>query len=202
MSDIGSGDVHVDRRLTQISIAHLQDANNFVAGKVFKGIPVPKQSDSFYVYPSGAWNRNEVKPRAPGTESAAAGYSLDSDDYKCHVYALHRDLFYQVLHNTDKPINLQREAVQFLDNQMLMQREVDWANNFLTPGKWSRTLVGTADFVKFDDAASNPIKLVKREGTIQQLTSGQRPNTLVISRLVVDALEENHDLLDRVMNGS
>ena len=39
-----ASDVHVNRPLTNISIAYTQDASTFVADKVFPNIPVAKQS--------------------------------------------------------------------------------------------------------------------------------------------------------------
>ena len=45
-----SGQVHVDRPLTNISVAYLQNDNDYIADKVFPVVPVMKQSDRFFVY--------------------------------------------------------------------------------------------------------------------------------------------------------
>ncbi|MFN9111239.1 MAG: hypothetical protein ACK5XN_14350, partial [Bacteroidota bacterium] len=72
------GDVHVNAPLTNISIAFLQNAANFVATRVFPNIPVQKQSDRYYVYERGDFNRDEMQLRAPATASAGGGYTLDN----------------------------------------------------------------------------------------------------------------------------
>ena len=69
------GDVHVNVPLTNISIAYLQNASNFIASRVFPNIPVQKQSDRYYTYDRGEFNRDEMKERAAGTESAAKAAS-------------------------------------------------------------------------------------------------------------------------------
>ena len=58
-------DVHVNAPLTQISIAFLQNASDFIATRVFPNIPVSKQSDRYYTYERGDFNRDEMAERAP-----------------------------------------------------------------------------------------------------------------------------------------
>ena len=50
------GDVHVNRPLTNISIAFLQTQEAFVADRVFPNIPVTKQSDLFFTIDRGEFN--------------------------------------------------------------------------------------------------------------------------------------------------
>ena len=54
------GDVHVNTPLTNISIAYMQDATKFISQRVFPNIPVAKQSDRYYVYDRGEFNRDEM----------------------------------------------------------------------------------------------------------------------------------------------
>ncbi len=62
----GRGDVHVDRPLTQLSLAFLQSADGFVADRVFPRVPVDKPSDSYFTYDRGMFNRNQMEKRAAG----------------------------------------------------------------------------------------------------------------------------------------
>ncbi len=85
--------VHVDAALTNISVAFLQNANHFAAGRVFPNVPVSKQSDRYFVFDRGDFNRDEAEVRAPGTESAGGGYELDNTPtYFANVYAFHHDV--------------------------------------------------------------------------------------------------------------
>ena len=74
-------DVHVNTPLTAISIAFMQQAQNFVADRVFPNIPVTKQSDLYFVYPKGDWFRRQMEKRAPASESAGSGWDLTTDSY-------------------------------------------------------------------------------------------------------------------------
>ena len=56
-----SGDVHVNRPLTNISIAYMQDPKGFVADQIFPNIPVLKQSDRYWRYDRGDFNRNQMR---------------------------------------------------------------------------------------------------------------------------------------------
>ena len=86
-------DVHVNAPLTQISIAFLQDMSGFVARKAFPSLPVKKQSDRYYVYDKKQWFRSDARIRAPGTESAGSGFTVDNTpSYYCDVRAVHKDV--------------------------------------------------------------------------------------------------------------
>ena len=97
MTQPTKGDVHVNKPLTNISIAYMQQATNFVADTVFPNIPVAMQSDRYYTYDRGYFNRDEMQERAPGTESAGSGYEVDNTPtYYAKVYAFHHDVPDQV----------------------------------------------------------------------------------------------------------
>ena len=102
-----ASDVHVNAPLTNISIAFLQDLDGFVARKVFPEVPVKKQSDRYYVYDKKQWFRSDAKVRAPGTESAGSGFTVDNTPtYFCSVRAVHKDVDDQIRSNADAVIDL------------------------------------------------------------------------------------------------
>ena len=51
----------------------MQDSNAFVSSRVFPTIPVQKQSDKYFEYSQADFFRDQVQPRADGTESAGTG---------------------------------------------------------------------------------------------------------------------------------
>ena len=105
-------DVHIDGPLTNISVAFMQNADNFVASRVFPNIPVSNQSDAYFTFPRGSFNRDDMEVRAPGSESAGANYELSTDTYSAPVRALHKDIADQVRANTDNPLSPDREATE------------------------------------------------------------------------------------------
>lgn len=202
------GDVHVNTPLTSISIAMIQGATNFVADRVFPVVPVAKQSDRYYTYDRGTFNRDEMAKRAPGTESVGSGYTLDNTPtYFCDVYALHKDVDDQVLANQDSVLDGHRDATTFLTQKALIRKEKLFTSSYMTTSLWTTDITGVAasptgsQALQWNDAASNPIKNV-RDGkrTVLQST-GFEPNKLVLGRAVYDALVDHPDIIDRLKYG-
>lgn len=203
----GRGDVHVDRPLSQLSLAFLQSAEGFVADRAFPRVPVSKQSDKYFTYDRGMFNRDEMEKRAPGTESAGATYSISTDSYSADVWALHKDIADQIRANADDPIQLDREATEFLSIKALIRREKAWNDDHFVASKWTSDLTGVSgapganQFQRWDEAASTPIEDIRLGKRTVQIRTGFRPNKLVMNRQVYDALLDHPDIVGRLDRG-
>jgi hypothetical protein len=206
-----SGDVHVNRPLTNISVAYSQEAAGveFVADRAFPGIPVEMKSDLYYTYKRADFNRDEMQQRALATESAGSGYGLDSTGtYNCNVWALHKDVDDQIRANSDSPLSPDRDATIFLTNKALIRRENVWAGAYFKSGVWTGEVAGqaTADsthVVYWDTyGTSSPITDIRHAKTQARLNSGGfAPNIGVFSRAVFDKLVDHPDFIDRTKYG-
>lgn len=202
------GDVHVNAVLTNISIAMIQSQANFVCDSVFPNIPVSKQSDRYYVYDRGEFNRDEMELRAPGTESEGAGYTVDNTPtYFAPVYAFHRDVPDQLRSNADSVLSLDREATMFVTHKALIKREKLWVAKYFKVGVWAMERGGVAatptgdQFLQWNDAGSTPIEDVRRAKREMMENTGIEPNKLVLGRAVYDALLDHPDIVDRINRG-
>lgn len=202
------GDVHVNQPLTNISIAMLQNASNFVASRVFPNIPVSKQSDRYYTYDRGDFNRDEMELRAPSTESAGGGYKIDNTPtYYAPVYAFHKDIPDQVRANADAVLSPDREATAYVTHKALIRREKLFVSKYFTTGLWTNNVTGvagspTAGQVKqWNDATSTPIANVRSAKRVIAESTGFEPNKLVIGRPVFDALLDHPEVIDRIKYG-
>ncbi|QDB70587.1 capsid related protein [Pseudomonas phage RSP] len=200
------GDVHVNRPLSNVSVAYIQSAEGFVADRVFPNIPSDSQSDLYYRYNTADFNRDEMQERAPGTESAGGGFEVATDPFFCRVHAFHHDIPDQRRANTDTQMAPDREATEFVTMKGLIKRESQFANKFLKTGVWSRDVSGAAaagadEVVYWDDDNSDPIKDIRREATRQHQLTGIRPNTLCLGQVVLDALLDHPDIIDRLKYG-
>lgn len=205
MSQPNARAVHVDQPLTNISIAFLQNAANFVAGQVFPNLPVQKQSDLYYTFDRGYFNRDEAQKRAPGTEAAKVGFDLATASYFADVWAVKHGIPDQIAANADAVLNLERSAAELVTHKMLLRREKDWAANYFTTSVWGTDYTGvaaspgTGDVIQWSDQTSgNPIGDIRTAKTDIMESTGFMPNTMVMSQRVLDALVDHPDIVDRI----
>jgi len=203
-----AGDVHVNTPLTNISIAFMQNAANFVADRVFPNIPVQKQSDRYYTYDRGFFNRDEMEVRAPGAESSGSGYEVDNTPtYYADVYAFHHDVPDQVRANADSVVRPDRDATELVTHKALIRREALWTTKYFATSIWGTERAGVASsptgtqFLRWDDANSTPIEDVRAGLTAVLEDTGFMPNTMVIDQYTFDALIDHPDIVDRVKYG-
>jgi hypothetical protein len=199
MSSPVASDVHVNAPLTNISIAFLQSAEGFVASRVFPNVPVKKQSDRYYTYARGDFNRDEMQKRAPGTESAGASYTVDNTpNYYCDKWAIHKDIDDDVRANEDSVLDSDRDATLFLSHKSLIRKEREWATSFFASSIWTtdKTLTNlwsTDDGTPIEDCRTG-IRTVLQ-------STGFKPNTMVVGKLVEDKLLDHPDIIDRLKYG-
>jgi hypothetical protein len=196
-------EAHVDRALTNMSVAYLQDATNYVADKVFPIVPVKRQADLYYIYNTGDFLRDEAQARGAISESAGGDYDLSTDTYYCKKYAFHKDVSPEERVNYDEPLDADKDAQIFVSQKMLIRREMEWASKFFKSGVWSKQIEGaaavtTGKVVYWNDDASTPIQDITNEAVAMAAKTGFRPNTLVLSPHVFNALKNHYDVLDRV----
>ena len=208
------GMTHIDRALTNISVAYIQDSSNFVAAQVFPSVPVQKQSDRYFVYLKEDWFRDEAKERAPATESAGGKYEIDNTPtYFCRKYAFHRDVTDDDRANQDDPLNIDIDSTQFITQKMLLRREVVWAARYFTPGgapgsrtsDWGSTVSGVASgatagqFNQWDADDSTPIEDISAGKMLMASVTGYKPNVLVLGANVYESLRNHDDILGRIV---
>jgi len=215
-------DVHVNKPLTNISVAYFQDEASFVAGKVFPIIPVDKQSDAYFTYDRGDFNRDEMEARTPGTESAGGTYDIGNSTYYAQKRAFHRDVPDDVRANADDPIDLDAEATRFVTQKALINRELQFAANYFTAGApgdtWTFDVDGVStgataaasfdptnasnnDVLQWNDSSSTPIEDIRKGRRYVQQATGFKPNTLTLGQAVYDALVDHPDIVGRIDRG-
>lgn len=188
--------VHVDVPLTNISLAYIQSQNNFIATKVFPIVPVAKQTNKYFTYTKNDWFRDEAQMRADGTQSAGSGYGLSTASYSCDVFAIHKDIGEQTRANADAGIDLDRDAVQFVTQRLLLRQEIQWVTDAFATSIWATDI--TPSNLWSDFTASDPIADVQTGKTAILGTTGFEPNTLVLGYQVFVQLQQHPDIIDRI----
>lgn len=188
--------VHVNKPLTEISVAYVQKQTTYIADKVFPVVPVEKQGDRYFVYDKGDWLRDEAQKRADASESAGSGFDIDNTpSYYADVYAHHKDIGSQVRANADKPIDLDRDAAEFVTQKLLLKREKTWISKYFTTGLWGTDFTpGTL----WSAAGGDPMKDIDLQTQVIKGRTGYKPNVLVLGSQVFSALKSNPQILDRI----
>lgn len=202
-------DVHVNRPLSNLSIAYIADATDYVASgpkSVFPNVPSQNKSDMYYIYSKADFYRNEMKERASGTESAGGGYRLTDATFTTRVYALHDDVSDQVRSNSDSVLQPDADAVAYLTQQAMIKKEVDWAAAYFTTGVWGTNLTGQTgssnipgNVVQYWNlSTATPIEDITTVMKNVKLAGTKLPNKLVLGYSAWLALKNCPEIVDRI----
>ena len=189
-----SGDVHVNAPLTNVSVAFIQQTTLYGAHRIFPIVPVAKQSDVYFQYNKEDFLRDEAKPRAPGTESAGGGFNLTTPAYSCRLEALHKDVDDPTRANADAPLNMDRDATQYVTQKMLTRREKRWIDSYFKSGVWGTDLTPTTLWSAA--TGSTPQEDVETAKLAIQGVTGFAPNVLVLGPNVFSKLRTNDRVRD------
>lgn len=204
MSNPTTSALHINTPLTNIAVGAVQDASHFAAARVFPIVPVMKQSDIYRTFNIADMYRDDLKPRAAGTESHGTGYSVGEDSYICKRYDLHHDIADEERANADSVFALDSNSTRILTNQALIRRESMFADSYLTTGKWATEAQGVTasptgtQFLKWTDDASDPVADVEAAKLRVLLGSGMMVNKITMTYDVRAALQTNPAIIDRI----
>lgn len=196
-----ASDVHVNMPLTNISVAWMQDQREFIADQVFPTVPVQNQSNRYYVYDRDNWFRAQAEKRAPASESAGSGFTIDNTPtYFADVFAFHKDVDDQIRANSDSVINIDRDATEFVTRDLMLKKELIWAATYFTTGVWTGSTTGgdVTPGVLWDAGGSTPIEDMRAELLSTKRRTGFRANVVAMGEEVWNVLQDHPDFLDRI----
>lgn len=184
-------DMHIDAALTNISVAYRN--MSYIADRIFPIVPVVKQSDKYYYFHKGPWFRDDAGIRAPGTAARRGGYSIADESYYCNEYAFAKEIADEELENADAVLSPDRDAVDYVTNQILLHKEklvatavLAWAVNEDANAGWA---AGTGNtFIADIRAGREEIRAA----------TGVYPNKLVIDSKTLEQLKEETTILDKI----
>lgn len=186
-------DVHIEQALTNISIAYRNES--YIADQVFPVVPVAKKTDHYFIFNEGAWFRDEVAIRAPGTRAQRADYTITTASYVCINYALAKAVPDEVRANADNPLRPEVEATEYVTDALLRARELRVATLVTTTTNWAYS---SSPATQWSSDTSDPMGDIENavNGVVSRI--GIMPNVAVMSWDVWRKLKNHPDLLDRV----
>jgi len=202
MPQPGYNDKHVDRPLTNMSIAYMNEM--YIASRIFPAVPVNARSDIVPKYDQSHWFRAAAHELAPMEAPRQAGYEVDlTDTYFCRKYGLGHPIPDESRANTDQPFDVDRDGMEFLVDRMDAAKETHFVSSFWTTSVWGTDWAGGTDFTKWSDYTDGTPIVDLRTGkrTIRRKIA-RNPNLLVLGDLTWDALADHPDMLTRIQYGS
>jgi len=199
-SPTGSGNIHYDQFLTNVSLEYTQNTA-WVCPQLFPTVQVRKQSDKYYVFGRETWVPETSDYRAPGTEAnEIPGRTVSTDTYYAQEHALQVPVVDEERENTDSPFNPDRDGTELVTNKVLLGRELAMYNFVIDATKYAAgntvTISGTNQWNDYTN--SDPIPVFRTAFRRFQATIGLQPNVAVIPWLVLSVLEDHPKLITRI----
>jgi hypothetical protein len=194
----GSGNVHIDQALTNISVGW--PTVGLAGAALFPAVSVRKQSDKYYIFGREGW-LPEHDLRAPGTEAnEISGAAVSLDTYYAQEHALQIAVTDEERENADSPLSPDRDGTLLVTSKILLGRERAFQTIATTAANYSSgntvTLSGTSQWN--DYANSDPISDLRSAKIAINARIFQDPNVAVIPYQVMVKLEDHPDFLERI----
>jgi hypothetical protein len=210
----GSGNVHIDVVLTQISVAW---PNEGLVGQVlFPSVPVQKQSNKYYIFQGReGWYPALDDARAPGAEAnEIPGLTVSTGSYYAQEHALQIAVTDEERENADSPLSPDVDGAEMLASRVSLGKEYRIYNLVATAANYNSALtVSLGDAISGSygphwDGLTNagaatatvptPIKDIRTAMRALHRVSFLNANLAIIPYLVMSALEDSQDLINRI----
>lgn len=195
----GAGNVHVDKVLTNISLAWPN--NEFVGERLFPVVKVSKQTDMYYWFGRDSWVPETSDYRAPGSvanEIPGVGVALDT--YYASEHSLQIPVTDEERQNSDSPMSPDRDATEHVTQKILLGRELAMKNLVTNTANYatglSVTLSGTDRWNDYTN--SDPVDDIKVGKRAVHAKVYFEPNTAIIPYQVMSVLEDHPDIIERI----
>lgn len=186
-------DVHVNRPLTNVSIAYRNTM--YIARMVCPFVPSNNQSDLYFAFDKSSWIRNRSGPRAPGTEAPQGDYILTTASYLCENDSFAHPVYDEVVDNADAPLQPLITGTNFVSDALELGLEIKVADLVSGSTNWTSASNPTT---QWDNDTSDPWGDIDTEIDAVRKTIGRMPNMMTLSWSVWKALRNHPDFLDRV----
>jgi len=189
-------DAHFDVPLSNFAVSAFADPQDqFIAEQLYPEVPVAKQSDKYYVIEKDAFLRQPDTLRSPKTRANKVEFTITSDSYYAHNYALSTDNAIEDLENADLAIQLRRNSTRLVVSNLRLDQEIRVANQITSISNVGSGVALTGSN-KWSDGASDPIGDVNTGHAFMQSRTGLVANTLVLDWNTFKVVRRHPAILD------
>jgi len=194
----GGVNVHVDKILTQISVAWPNAG--LIGDQLFPLVPVQKQTDKYYIFGREGWLVvNDL--RAPGTAAnEIPGLALSTDTYYASEHSLQIPITDEERWNADNPLAPDRDGTELVTARVMLGRERAMQTLATTAANFASgstvTLAGTQQWNDYIN--SDPISDMRTAKVTVNSRIFMNPNVGVLPYQVMAKLEDHPDFIERI----
>lgn len=198
--------------LTNVSTAFFQDPSMSVHDKVFPRVPVQLSVGNYYIFSREDLARDNMQRKPEFGKVTPAVMGLETGMYECAVDQIIvgidqiQSLNYERM-RAPGAADPRKAKVRFATEQANLHLDLMFSKNFFKSGIWTNEYSGVSatpsgkQFYQFDNANSDPIKLV-HSLKYEMLRSGRRmPNKIALGAETFAALIEHPAIIERVKSG-
>lgn len=212
-SDIAKGAFKPHTALSNMALAYFQDDSKAFARTIFPICPVSLSSDNYYIFDKEDLLRDNWQRKPAYGKVDPAVMSEHTESYACHVDQMIMGI--DRIRQTDlsrrqgpATIDTRMQRTRTMAGQSNIHLDSLFADKFFKAAAWTNSYTGvdsttptSAQFIKFTNSNSDPVKLIDAKATEMEQKTGRRPNRLALGVNVYNALKIHPGILDRVKYG-
>lgn len=209
MSQPTQSDVHVNVPLTNMSVAYMNQMEDYQADHLAPIIPSKNQSNVYFKYPKDFWFRDVLQKRGPGSEAVSVGYGLQTIPFFIDVWSAKKPIDDQVRRNTDAPLDDDEDAMLLLTQLERIRREMAFVAVCMTnTGVWGTDVTGVSSapsgnqVLQWSVAGSTPLEDIAKYKTVVKLSTGVMPNVFACGQQVWDIVKNHAEIVARITGGA
>ncbi len=167
--------IHTDNLLTNLATRY--KGKNPVADFIAPPFKVMRSSDKYTVYDKSSLRvyDNKIKGRE---RSKSINYNVTSDNYECEEYESNFFIEDRKIRNTDKPINLRKDAMRQVKDSAQLSRE---SRVFDVAGSTGVVTQTATPSTKWDNASGTPIADMRTSLATINTSTLEEANAVVLT---------------------
>jgi len=205
--------IHVSGLLTNVAINWTQNPANvdrYASESVIPKLPVAKSFDQIFRWSAADINRDEAEVRGSRAGIPLINLRTDTVSYNCKVHVVGGVVTEQDEANQDAVVDKAKVTTAAVMRKLYIRRERRFVTNFMTTGKWTNEMTGSAtpsgatQFAFFDDEVnSDPVGLFQSKiDQLLLLVDDPMGITLTIPQTVWTVLSRHDQVLALMPGGA
>lgn len=191
---------YLNQLLTNISIAYMTDANDFIASKVAPFLKVEKDTGEIFNYGKQALRITEDARAIGGAYNKVRFDVQKNSHYQLKDYGYIGEVYEEDVENADQPLNPETDETEMLTNKLLLAMEKRLAGGITTTSITNNiTLTGTSKWSDYS-GVSNPFTVIANAVDGIHKRTGKIANSMVISWDTLIALKNHPQVIARFKN--